>query len=115
MVNARRLLAFTFIAALLPAGCGEGAVPQGSYGTVIGTVSDASSGRAIAGAKVTVDGVLVVTTAADGTYRVPTVPVDSATTWTTVTVEAGGYVTKSDKVKVVQSQEVRLDFRLSRM
>ncbi len=57
------------------AGCGSGIPPAGNYATVSGTVVDASTGKGIAGANVSVNGgVLVAQTDGSGSFRVSPVP-----------------------------------------
>ncbi len=94
------------------AGCAEGAMPKGSYGTIFGTVTNTAS-RPIAGAQITVDFVIVTQTQADGTYRVPTVPIDASGTSTTVKVHAAGYLDQTAHPSVNENQQVQVDFKLS--
>lgn len=71
------------------AGCGLGLPPAGNYASLTGIVSDASSGAAIPGAIVTVNGVLTAQTDAKGAYHVPVIPTGP---WS-YAVSAPGYVT----------------------
>ncbi len=62
-----------FAAALL-AGCQGDIPPVSKYAVVFGRVYDAATNAPLAGVVVTVDAVVVATTASDGTYRVDTIP-----------------------------------------
>lgn len=76
------------LAGALLAGCGSGLPPAGNYATVSGTVVDASTGKGIAGASVSVNGgVLIAQTDGSGSFRVSPVPTGD---WD-YTVTANGY------------------------
>ena len=99
--------------ALASAGCASSALAHGDYGTIVGTVAS-TSGAPIAGAVVsTAAGVLTTTTKADGTYRLDTVPVDSASTSTVVTCSAAAYITQTQTTKVAANQTATVNFTLS--
>ena len=66
-------LAFAFAGCAL-AGCGPQVPPMGTYATVFGQVTDASTNAPIQGATVTVNGTLNSTTDASGNYRAYPVP-----------------------------------------
>lgn len=69
-----RLLLVACALAVLPACGGPQVPPAANYGTITGRVYDAATNQGIAGITVTVDTILVGTSASDGTYRVGTVP-----------------------------------------
>jgi len=100
---------------LVSAGCGGNpAAPQGNYGTILGTVKS-TSGQPIAGATVTADITLTsAPTGADGKYTIQTVPVDSASTTTTVSCHATGYQDPPDQhVSVTAGKNIEVDFTLT--
>jgi len=77
------------LAGALLAGCGAGLPPAGNYATVSGTVVDATTGKGIPGASVSINGgVLVAQTDGSGSFRVSPVPTGD---WD-YTVSAVGYV-----------------------
>lgn len=100
--------------ALVAAGCaGGGAIPQGDYGMIVGSVRS-TSGVAIQGAVVsTAAGTLTTVTQADGSYKLDTVPADSATTSTLVSCSAAGYITQNLSTHVTTNQSATLNFTLS--
>jgi len=60
---------------LLAASCNNEAIPPAAeFGTISGTIIDHASGQPVGGARVTVDTVLHVTTAADGKFSISNVP-----------------------------------------
>ncbi|GAC1654057.1 MAG: hypothetical protein NVS9B12_04430 [Vulcanimicrobiaceae bacterium] len=73
-MNISRFIALV-LAALMLAGCNNDALPGGGkYATFKGVVVDGTTGAPLANATVTVDTVLVQTTAADGSFSFPNVP-----------------------------------------
>jgi hypothetical protein len=56
------------------AGCGPQVPPMGTYSTVYGQVTDATTNAPIAGATVTINGTLEATTDNSGNYRAYPVP-----------------------------------------
>jgi hypothetical protein len=56
-------------------GCGPPVPPEQNYATLFGVVYDGSTGQPLSGATITVDSVLTATTAADGSFSVPNVPI----------------------------------------
>lgn len=81
-------LALVAVLGCLFVSCGQGIPPAGNYATVLGTVVDASTGKGIAGANVSINGgVLVAQTDGGGNFRVMPVPTGD---WD-YTVSATGY------------------------
>ena len=66
--------AFLALVVLLTA-CNPALPPAQNYATVTGRVFDVATSAPVAGAVITVSTVLVATSGADGTYRIPNVPV----------------------------------------
>lgn len=111
-----RATSFALIAALgviAAAGCANPAQPQGDYGSVAGVVT-ASGGPPIAGASVCIFVVECVTTAADGTYKISTVPADPAGTNETITASATGYANASQQVHITAGQQTPANFTLTK-
>ncbi len=113
----RRGLILAAAAAVLTvlAGCntGPGQVGQGNYGTIFGTVTDAKTGKPIAGAKLVISVVVTLTTDANGTYRETGVPVDSPGIDESVQVTATGYQGQTKSVHVAAAgQQYEVDFQL---
>lgn len=79
-----------------------------TVGTLAGTVTDATTGTAIAGATVATDSGQSATTANDGTYSLVNVPSGSRV----VTAAATGYATQSASVNVLENQTTTQDFAL---
>ena len=75
--------------ALALASCGPALPPAGDYATVLGRVTDATSGAGIANVTVTVNVVLSATTDASGSFRVVSVPTGS---WEYAIVAPSGYI-----------------------
>ncbi len=62
------------------AGCGNPQVPPSqNYPTIRGRAFDVATNQPVAGVGVTVSTILTATTGADGTYRIPNVPIGSYT------------------------------------
>ena len=72
--------------------------PQGNYGTVQGIVT--SSAGPIAGAQVCIDVSLCANSAADGSYKISTIPADPVGTNEPITATAAGYQNFSGQVHV---------------
>lgn len=114
---AQKVLAAALLAACVTVtacGTGPGPVGQGNYGTIYGTVTNASTGKPIQGAIVTVSVVVSVPTDANGQYRITNVPVDSPGVDETVAVtQADGYHLPAPKnVHVLAGQQYEVDFQL---
>lgn len=103
MTRQRVLLAAACAAALSAAACGPQPTTTGDYGSVAGVVS--SSAGPIAGAQVCVAVVDCVTTAADGTYKIATVPGDPTGVMETITATANGYQNYSAQVHITSGQQ----------
>ncbi|MGH3416915.1 MAG: carboxypeptidase regulatory-like domain-containing protein, partial [Actinocrinis sp.] len=86
---------------------GTAAFTTGPHGFVSGKVTDAASGAALAGAKITV-GDATATTTADGSYSVTVAPGSY-----TVSASDFGYATASQSVAVADGQTVAEDFGLN--
>ncbi|MDQ2858456.1 MAG: carboxypeptidase-like regulatory domain-containing protein [Candidatus Eremiobacteraeota bacterium] len=85
---ALRRSVFIVLGAALLAGCGQGIPPAGNYATLSGRVTDATTGAAVAGALVSVNGsALTATTDDQGAFTVAPVPTGD---WD-YTVSAKGY------------------------
>jgi hypothetical protein len=113
----RRSLILAAAAAVLTslAGCntGPGQVGQGNYGTIFGTVTDARSGKPIAGAGVEISVIMSFHTDANGVYRATTVPLDSPGIDESVVVSATGYQGQTKSVHVAAAgQQYEVDFQL---
>ncbi|HLJ83129.1 MAG TPA: carboxypeptidase-like regulatory domain-containing protein [Candidatus Eremiobacteraceae bacterium] len=113
----QKIVGTALVAACLAAaacGTGPGPVGQGNYGTIFGTVTNASNGKPIQGAIVTVSVVVSVPTDANGQYRITNVPVDSPGVDETVAVtQATGFQLPAPKsVHVLAGQQYEADFQL---
>ena len=113
----QKIVGVALVAACLAAaacGTGPGPVGQGNYGTIFGTVTNASNGKPIQGAIVTVSVVVSVPTDANGQYRITNVPVDSPGVDETVAVtQANGFQLPPPKsVHVLAGQQYEADFQL---
>jgi Carboxypeptidase regulatory-like domain len=71
----RRVRFALFALAVLLTACNPALPPAQNYATVTGRVFDVATSAPVAGAVITVSTVLVATSGADGTYRIPNVPV----------------------------------------
>jgi hypothetical protein len=98
----------TAATSLILYGCGGPAVPKGNYGSVFGTVKS-SAGAPIANADVLIDFTIDVKTAADGTYKAPTVPADPGNN-TPISVTATGFNCPSKNIPVTAGQQNEADF-----
>jgi predicted small secreted protein len=110
MMRNRLLMTAVIVAASLVAACGQPPTVQGDYGSLAGVVS-ASTGP-IAGAQVCVAVVDCATTAADGTYKISTVPGDPTGVMETVTATASGYQPFSTQVHIMAGQQTPLNITL---
>jgi len=99
----RSLLVAVCAAAISLAGCPNPAAPTGDYGSVAGVVS-ASTGP-LAGVKVCVAVVDCTVSAADGTFKISTVPADPTGVNETVTATATGYQDFSGQVHITAGQQ----------
>jgi hypothetical protein len=103
----------TLLTALAGCNTGPGQVGQGNYGTIFGTVTDAKTGKPIAGASVLISMVVNPHTDANGMYRATTVPVDSPGIDESVVVSATGYQGQTKSVHVAAAgQQYEVDFQL---
>jgi len=103
----------TLLTALAGCNTGPGQVGQGNYGTIFGTVTDARTGKPIAGAAITISVVVTIHTDANGVYREPGVPVDSPGIDESVVVSATGYQGQTKSVHVAAAgQQYEVDFQL---
>lgn len=108
-----RFLAITGAAAVLGlVGCGQQNGPPGDYGSVQGVVSDSRTNAPIAGAQVCIFVVECQATAADGTYKISTVPSDPTGVLETITASAAGYVSASQQVQISNGKPALANFSL---
>ncbi|MBV8170759.1 MAG: carboxypeptidase regulatory-like domain-containing protein [Candidatus Eremiobacteraeota bacterium] len=106
-----QLLVTVALAALIASGCGNPSNnPVGDYGSVAGVVSSASG--PVSGAQVCID-TICQTTAADGTYKIQTVPADPPGLNETITVVASGYQNFSGQVHVTAGQQTPFNITLN--
>lgn len=78
-MNRARFVLLVVPLALLAA-CGAPQVPPSqNYPTIHGRAYDAATNQPVAGVGITVSTILTATTGADGTYRIPNVPIGSYT------------------------------------
>lgn len=113
VMQARALAVLVSAAALTIAGCTQPTGPAGDYGSVQGVVSDAKTNVPIAGAQVCIFVVECQTTAADGTYKISTVPSDPAGMVETITASATGYIGQSLQVHISAGQATPANFSLT--
>ncbi|MGD0050958.1 MAG: carboxypeptidase-like regulatory domain-containing protein [Vulcanimicrobiaceae bacterium] len=74
MTQARAL--FLALSLGLLGGCNANQVPSAqNYGTIQGRAYDSATNQGVAGVIVTVDAIDSATTAADGTYKIPNIPI----------------------------------------
>jgi hypothetical protein len=100
----RSLLVAVCAATISLTGCPNPAAPTGDYGSIAGVVS--SSAGPIVGAKVCIAVVeCSPPTAADGTYKISTVPADPTGVNETVTATATGYQDFSGQVHITAGQQ----------
>jgi hypothetical protein len=102
-----RITGAVFLALTLAA-CGPGVPPQQNYATIYGTVYDGTTGQPLAGATVTVDSVLTATTAADGTFTIPDVPLGPYT----AVESANGFQQHEDQGTVAAGDRLLLNVTL---
>ncbi|WP_217575785.1 S8 family serine peptidase [Streptomyces sp. GbtcB7] len=86
------------------------AAPGAEAGVLTGTVTDATTGKPVAGARITLTGTSsrTITTEADGTYRLTVVPGDY-----TAVVSVYGYDSSSVEVTAADDATVTTDFPLT--
>ena len=111
-MQVRYVAAIGALSILAIAGCGQQNGPAGDYGSVQGVVSDSRTNAPIAGAQVCIFVVECQATAADGTYKISTVPSDPAGVLETVTASASGYVSGSQQVHISSGQATPANFSL---
>ncbi|HLN46932.1 MAG TPA: carboxypeptidase-like regulatory domain-containing protein [Magnetospirillaceae bacterium] len=109
MTRSGPILVMASMMALAVVGCGN-PTTQGDYGALAGVVS--SSAGPVAGAQVCVAVVDCATSAADGTYKITTVPGDPTGVMETVTVSATGYQPFSTQVHIASGQQTPLNITL---
>ena len=104
-----RGIAFLAIAAIL-GGCNNGELPPGaSYASLSGTVIDAATNQPIAGAIVTIDTVLTVTSDSAGHFTVAKIPTGDFD----YSVQAPGYATMSSSGSATPGKPIAIVVRLS--
>ncbi|HME81299.1 MAG TPA: carboxypeptidase-like regulatory domain-containing protein [Candidatus Eremiobacteraceae bacterium] len=109
MTRNASMLATASVTALLLGAC-TNPTTQGDYGALAGVVS--SSAGPVAGAQVCVAVVDCATTAADGTYKISTVPGDPTGVMETVTASATGYQPFTTQVHITSGQQTPLNITL---
>lgn len=112
MFGTRFALITTLAAVLCATACANPSGPAGNYGSVAGIVSS-STNQPIAGAQVCIFVVECVFTAADGSYKITTVPSDPAGVMETVTASATGYTSASQQVHIAAGQQTPANFTLT--
>lgn len=111
-MKALRIAALALPGVLLAA-CGGGIPPAQNYATIQGRAFDAASNQPVAGVVVTVDVIRTVTTGADGSYKITSIPVGQCT----IAASApSGYAVAStpDCGSVTAGQVVTIDIPLRR-
>jgi hypothetical protein len=78
-VNRARFALLLPVVAVLAACGGPQIPPSQNYPTIRGRAFDSATNQPVAGVGVTVSTILTATTGADGTYRIPNVPIGSYT------------------------------------
>ncbi len=102
----RRVFAFVAIAVLTA--CSDAIPPQQNYATIAGVVTDGTTGQPLAGATVTIDSVLTVTSGTDGSYTIANVPVGPFTASET----ASGFQDHQDQGTVAAGDHFTLNATL---
>ncbi|MGA3038714.1 MAG: carboxypeptidase-like regulatory domain-containing protein [Vulcanimicrobiaceae bacterium] len=88
--------------------CNNAVPPQQNYATIMGVVTDGTTGQPISGALVTIDSVLTATTGSDGSYTIANVPVGPYTAVET----AGGFQDHQDQGTVAAGDHFTLNATL---
>ena len=96
------------LVALALVACSPAIPPQQNYATVSGIVYDGTTGQPLAGASVTIDSVLTATTASDGTFMIPNIPIGPYT----VIYTANGFQQHQDQGSVVAGDKLQLNVSL---
>ena len=104
--RARHVLTLMAIAVLTS--CNNAVPPQQNYATIMGVVTDGTTGQPISGALVTIDSVLTATTGSDGSYTIANVPVGPYTAVET----AGGFQDHQDQGTVAAGDHFTLNATL---
>jgi len=112
-MQSRALAVIALAIAVTFSGCSQPTGPAGNYGAVQGVVSDAKTGAPIAGAQVCIFVVECQNTAADGTYKISTVPSDPSGMTETITASAAGYVSQSQQVHISPGAPTLLNIALT--
>jgi len=107
-VRRLRVVAAVTLVALALIGCNSPIPPQQNYATIYGVVTDGTTGQPLSGATVTIDSVLTATTAADGTFSVPNVPIGP---YTAIEV-ADGFQQHQDQGSVAAGDKLQLNITL---
>lgn len=102
----RQIFAVAAIAAL--SACQSAIPPQQNYATITGVVTDGTTGQPLAGATVTIDSVLSVTTGSDGSYTIPNIPIGPFT----ATETASGFQDHQDQGTVAAGDHFTLNATL---
>ena len=107
----RLRVALLALPAALLAACGGGIPPAQNYATVEGRAYDAATNQPVAGLTVTVDVIRTVTTGADGTYKITSIPLGQCTI---TAAPPSGYALAStpDCGSVTAGQVVTIDIPL---
>ena len=107
-VRSLRLAAVAALFALTLTACNSPIPPQQNYATIYGIVTDGTTGQPLSGATVTIDSVLSTTSAADGTFSVPNVPIGP---YTAIEV-ADGFQQHQDQGSVAAGDRLQLNVTL---
>jgi len=99
---------FAFAAIVVLTACSNPIPPQQNYATITGVVTDGTTGQPLAGATVTIDSVLTVTTGSDGTYTIANIPVGPFT----ATETASGFQDHQDQGTVAAGDHFTLNATL---
>lgn len=102
-----RYAAALVVAAALAA-CTPAIPPQQSYATISGVITDGTTGQPLGGATVTIDSVLTVTTASDGTFSIANIPVGPFT----AVESASGFQLHQDQGSVAAGDHFTLNASL---
>lgn len=90
------------------AACTPAIPPQQNYATISGVITDGTSGQPLAGATVTIDSVLSVTTGPDGTFSIANIPVGPFT----AVESANGFQLHQDQGNVAAGDHFTLNATL---
>lgn len=99
---------YAFVAIAVLTACGSAIPPQQNYATITGLVTDGTTGQPLAGATVTIDSVLTITTGSDGTYTIANIPIGPFTAIET----ASGFQDHQDQGTVAAGDHFTLNATL---